>query len=448
VKMPRSLIVKTAGRLGLWGYLFFLSIAFMGDGMKSSFKEPLKAYLHEHAADFTELVSFVIGVLGTSLVQSSSTVTSIAVTLSQDGVVPLLIAIGIVHGANLGTSVTSSLVAFVAETRPLTGQPMRDLYTLLFSPRLPGFRRAVQTAVVHGLFNAIMVTGILLAFELPFGLIHSLSQWTAERIGGALAGSGHVLDVLDYLSPDTYAKPVSRGLLHLGLPGGLLVLLGFVLLFQALKGFSTTMKSALMHDVVGDGELPDVEALGRKLLGHTPMDTFLRGLILTILVQSSSATTSMVVPLAAMGFFSLRQVFPFIMGANIGTTTTALLAASTAVGQPGFEAGLTIALSHFYLNTIAVILVATVPGLQHSIIGTTSWLASMAERVPAALLGYLFAMSVGVPALIFFTPDIVARVVLSAVVGLMVFGPHIFRAPRRLGAEAVVDVPSDDARAA
>ena len=105
----------TFGRMALFAGLFFLSIDLMGGGMKESFKAPLKAYLNEHASDFNPLVSFVIGILGTSLVQSSSTVTSMAVVLAEDGIVPLVIAIGIVHGANLGTSVTSSIVAFFAD---------------------------------------------------------------------------------------------------------------------------------------------------------------------------------------------------------------------------------------------------------------------------------------------------------------------------------------------
>jgi len=409
-----------------WAYVFFLSIAFMGAGMKASFKAPLKAYLHDHAADFTELVSFVIGVIGTSLVQSSSTVTSMAVVLTQEEIVPLIIAIGIVHGANLGTSVTSSLVAFAAETRQFTGNIFKDAWALLFARRNPGFRRAVGTAVVHGLFNAVLVTGILLAFELPFGLIHNLSEWTAGSIGGALAGGGNMMEVLTWVSPGTYTKPVAKAMMHAGAPGWVMVVLGFVALFVALKGFSATMRTALNLDNDDPTDDIDVEAIGVKLLGSHPLDTFMRGLILTILVQSSSATTSMVVPLAAMGFFSLRQIFPFILGANIGTTTTALLAASTAVGQPGFEAGLTIALSHFYLNSFAVLLVVVVPGLQDSVLACTEWLSDAAVKVPAVLLGYLVAMSVALPVLVFFSPDIVSRVVLGSIVAVMLIAPHVY----------------------
>ena len=129
---------RVAGALLFWAWLFFFSITSMSGGMKHSFKDPLRGYIDANASDFTELVSFVIGIIGTSLVQSSSTVTSIVVDFVGEGAIPLLIGIGIVHGANLGTSVTSSIVAFFSETRPLTGNPLKDLRALLFEPRQPG----------------------------------------------------------------------------------------------------------------------------------------------------------------------------------------------------------------------------------------------------------------------------------------------------------------------
>lgn len=432
--------VKHLPRLVAFAFLFFLSIDMMGEGMKASFRDTLRVWLHDNAASFTELVSFVIGVLGASLVQSSSTVTAMAVVLASEGIVPLLIAVGIVHGANLGTSVTSSLVAFAAETHKLTGRPLQDLRTLLFERRLPGFHRAVSTAVVHGMFNAILVTAILLVLELPFGLIHRISDFTATAIDGRLAAGGALMSVLEVISPSYYTGPIVDGLLAVGLPGWALVLAGFGLLFACLKGFSTSMRALLL----AGREDADPRELGAKLLGNHPADTFARGLLLTILVQSSSATTSMVVPLAAMGLFSVKRIFPFIMGANIGTTMTALLAAAAQVGTPGFHNGLTIALSHFYLNTLAVVLVVVVPGLTTSVLGCTEYLADRAEERPVALLGYLFALSLGMPLLVYFAPAQVAWVLLTATVLTMLVGPH-FYLRRKRAAEAAAAAQAEAA---
>lgn len=402
-------------------YGFFLSISFMGGGMKSSFKKPLTHYLEEHASDFTELVSFVIGIIGTSFVQSSSTVTSIAVTLAADGLVPMIIAVGIVHGANLGTSVTSSLVAFAAEARPLTGHPGRDLRNLLFAERLPGFHRAVATAVVHGMFNAILVTMIVLFLEIPFGFIHHSAEWLAGLMNESVQSSAAVVDALKIITPGAWTKPVTKILLHY-VPGWSLVIAGFVLLFGCLKAFSSRMRHVLLVGTDPD----DVEAMGETLLGRHPADTFVRGLVLTMLVQSSSATTSMVVPLAGMGFFSVRQIFPFVMGANIGTTVTALMAATSAFGTPGFHLGMTIALSHFLLNTVAVVLVWVVPGLYTSVLGSTEWLADQSAKVPAVLLGYLFMLAVVVPVGVYLLPNAVSWVALAAILLVMLVGPHVY----------------------
>lgn len=421
-----SRYLRNGPLLVLFAFLFFLSIEMMGDGMKASFKDALKSYLDANAADFTELVSFAIGVLGTSLVQSSSTVTSMAVVLAAEGIVPLIIAVGIVHGANLGTSVTSSLVALVAETRPLTGHPIRDLKTLLFDKRLPGFHRAVSTAVVHGMFNLVMVTTILLAFEMPFGLVHALSDATATAIDTRLAAGGALVSALEVLSPSFYADPIVRVMLGV-LPGWLVVVAGFFLLFYCLKGFAKAMRRLLLTD----DERQDPNALGRRLLGTHPLDTFVRGLVFTILVQSSSATTSLVVPLAAMGLFSLRQIFPFIMGANVGTTMTALLVAASQVGSAGFHDSMTIAFCHFYLNLLAVILVAAIPGLSTSVLGSTEFLADRAEERPVALVGYLAALSVAMPAIIYFTPTAVAWGVLATTMVVMLVGPHLYLRRKR-----------------
>lgn len=410
-------------RLALFAWLFFLSIEAMGGGMKASFKEPLKAYLHEHAAEFTELMSFVIGILGTSLVQSSSTVTSMSVVMTQEGIVPLLIAIGIVHGANLGTSVTSSLVAFAAETRALPRNPIAALRVLLFAPRLPGFRRAVSTAVVHGMFNAVLVTLILLTLELPFGVVRELSAVSAAWVGASLAGSDQLLHALEWVAPKTWTAPVVDGALALGVPGWAIVIAGFGLLFAALRGFARTMSMVVLNGT----SRTDLAALGERLVGRHPLDTFARGLFLTILVQSSSATTSMVVPLAAMGLFNVRRILPFILGANIGTTTTALLAAASAVGQPGFEAGLTIALSHFYLNTLAVLLVVAFPWLRESVLGATEWLAGAAERSPAALLGYLCTLAFVIPVAVYALPNAVAIALVAATLAALLVAPHLRR---------------------
>ncbi len=74
------------------------------------------------------------------------------------------------------------------------------------------------------------------------------------------------------------------------------------------------------------------------------------GMIITALVQSSSVTTSLAVPLAGAGLVTLSQIFPFTLGANVGTTITAFLAA-LSLGQP---IGLAVALAHLLFNILGI----------------------------------------------------------------------------------------------
>jgi len=403
----------------VFGYLFFLAIDSIGTGMKESFKDPVKHFIADNASTFTELVSFVIGILGTALIQSSSSVTSMCVKFVEEGVLPLTLAAGIVHGANLGTSVTSSIVAFASETRASTGNLLKDLYALLFEPRAEGFERAVGTAVVHDMFNIVMVTTILLAAELPFAFVLDSSVWAATQLESMTTSVDGLKDVLAWVKPSTYTKPVIGVGLDLGLAGAVVALLGLPLLFFALRQFVGEMKAILLEGI----DLEDGHQVGEKLLGSSDLRTFLTGLAITILVQSSSATTSLVVPLAALGLFGVRRIFPFILGANIGTTTTAVITATGAIGAPGFHDSMTIAVSHLWLNTFAVLLAVVVPGLRDRIIGAASWLARHSAKTPAWLLVYLFVLIFFVPVVVFVTPSWVATLVLGSAMALLLVQP-------------------------
>ena len=77
---------------------------------------------------------------------------------------------------------------------------------------------------------------------------------------------------------------------------------------------------------------------------------FIFGIALTAFVQSSSVTTSLVVPMAAVGLLTINKIYPYILGANIGTTITAFLA-SLATGSP---VALTVAMAHLIYNFFGI----------------------------------------------------------------------------------------------
>jgi sodium-dependent phosphate cotransporter len=106
---------------------------------------------------------------------------------------------------------------------------------------------------------------------------------------------------------------------------------------------------------------------------------FVVGLVLTAVIQSSSVTTSLVVPLAGAGLLNVRQILPYTLGAAIGTTVTALLAsmATSADTAAQAQAGLALAFAHMLFNVFGSVIwypFRAVP------IGVATWFGGLAAR--------------------------------------------------------------------
>ena len=109
-------------------------------------------------------------------------------------------------------------------------------------------------------------------------------------------------------------------------------------------------------------------------------------------------TTSLMIPLAGGGVFNTRQLYPFTLGANIGTTITALLAA-TAISGTGAQLALTIALVHVLFNLFAVVLIYGVPFLRELPIKAAETLARVGSENKLLALGYVGGLFFALPAL-------------------------------------------------
>ena len=110
-----------------------------------------------------------------------------------------------------------------------------------------------------------------------------------------------------------------------------------ILMFVALRYIVKVLKSMV---------LSRVERFFQRFIFRTPVLGFLLGIMLTLAVQSSSITTSLVVPLVGAGVISLDQIYSYLLGANIGTTVTAFLA-SFATGSPD---AIRVAFAHLLFN--------------------------------------------------------------------------------------------------
>lgn len=130
-------------------------------------------------------------------------------------------------------------------------------------------------------------------------------------------------------------------------------------------------------------------------VGRGPVSGMCSGAIITLLVQSSSTTTALIVPLAGTGVFNLRQVYPFTLGTNVGTCITALLAA-TAISGPTAVLAMQIALVHLMFNLVGILTIYGLPFLRGIPPSIATGLAELAQKnklyVVAYILGVFFVL--------------------------------------------------------
>lgn len=348
--------------------LFFTSIELMGDSFNLMGQAFARTLLDTTSNPF---VGLFVGILATSLVQSSSTVTSLTVSIVAGGGLSIAGAIPIVMGANIGTSVTNTIVSLGAITRK------------------EEFRRAMGGATVHDFFN-ILTVAVLFPLELTTGLISR----SASALTGVMAGVGGT----NLLSPvKGITEPVSRLIIGWTQSSGPIVLtIGLVLLFISLRLLIKLLKTL----VVGRSEI----LLNRYLFG-TPTVSLLFGLVLTVLVQSSSITTAFVVPLVAAGLVSVAQVYPFVLGANLGTTMTAILGAMllASTGTPAGNAALTVAFAHLCINFYGFLLFFPIKRLRLVPIYLANRLADIAGRNRAYAIIYVLMVFFIIPLIMIFS---------------------------------------------
>jgi sodium-dependent phosphate cotransporter len=342
-------------------YLFFIGLDLMGLSFKLFGKGIAERLL---AGTANPVVGLFIGILATSLVQSSSTTTSMTVALVAAGGISLEGAIPIVMGANIGTSVTNTLVSLGHVTR-------RE-----------EFRRAFAGATVHDFFN-LMTVAILFPLELAFGYLAR----TARVIEQVLEGSGGI----ELFNPlKAIVRPVAHGISELlGSSGWLTLFAGIALLILALK---------LLVDLLRSLVATRAEKLLDRNYLRSPLAAMGAGMAITVMVQSSSITTSVMVPLVAAGVITLERLFPFTIGANLGTTVTAMLAA-LATGSP---TAVSVAIAHVLFNVTGAAFLYPIPLVRKIPLMLARALSELASRHRWLAALYVLVAFFGVPLLLLF----------------------------------------------
>jgi sodium-dependent phosphate cotransporter len=295
-------------------YVFLLSIDLFGAAFRLFGKDLAEKLITSTSNPF---VGLLIGLLATSVIQSSSTTTSILVALVGAGAISVENAVPIVMGANIGTTITNVFVS------------------LAHIGRKAEFEKAFAGAVVHDFFNLLAVL-IFFPLQLSTRFLSIGATFMAnqfQNVGG-----------LHFASPiKVIVQPAEHLVVQLcGQMPIVIILVALLLLFLALRYLVIILKSLF---------LTRMEAFFDRYIFKTTLRSLLFGLILTVLVQSSSVTTSLVVPLLAADVLKLRQIYPYTLGANVGTTITAILAA-LATEQ---VAAVTVAFAHLLFNISGVI---------------------------------------------------------------------------------------------
>jgi sodium-dependent phosphate cotransporter len=367
-----SPLVRIALVIGLL-FIFLLGVNGLGDAFKSLGQNALDSFF---AATENPFMSLMVGILATTLVQSSSVTTALIVALVAAPVDPLPIAnaVPMVMGANIGTTVTNTIVA------------------LAHMGRRDEFYRAFSVATCHDFFN-YMAVAILLPFEMLTGYLQktataltrfltgfSGAEYDSPIKGALKAAQRPIKHTIDLLVASETAQAIVLILLS-----GLMIYFALILLVKVMR--------TVMHS--------RVEGMVSRGLSRTPLVAIMVGIVATVMVQSSSITTALLVPLAGAGLLTLAQAFPITLGANLGTTVTALLAA-TAVTGPNAKAGITIALVHFLFNLTAITLIYPVPKIREIPLNGARRMAAIAVRSKKWALLYVVVLFYGLPALFAF----------------------------------------------
>ena len=423
--MPASSRAWIAGTGKLLAFLAALDVFFVAIKLLGAFKSLGSGYGEILMQDLAQnpFVGLFIGILVTSVIQSSSTTTSLTVGLVAAGVFgddpgkALTMAIPIIMGANIGTSVTNIIVSMghVGNRNE--------------------FQRAYGAAVVHDVFNWLAVL-VLLPLQVATNFLGHASLWLAEALehAGGLRFTSPIKLLVDpqvhvitewfehsdslvlftvvmflafavFQAATFLARRVSHEkrtvaislVMSAGVAGiatfiaqfgdyvfhhtTATFLSGMALLFGALWAVVKIMRSVV---------LDRVQRFFNDHIFKTALRAFVLGMIVTALVQSSSVTTSLIVPLAGAGLLTLVQVFPYTLGANIGTTITALLAALST----GQVVGVAAALSHLLFNICGI-------ALLYPVRAAPLWLARQLARSamvnPAIPVGIILGLHLGLP---------------------------------------------------
>src|SRR5258706_6522246 len=307
--------------IGLLVFLFSLDL--MISSLQQLGSEVNDTILLATSNPFTGLF---IGLLVTAMIQSSSTTTSLTVAFVASGSLTLEGAVPIIMGANIGTTITSTIVS------------------LSFINHKKEFRRAVAAGTYHGFFK-IITTLILFPLEYNFHFLSGLAQFLATNFfhePRGVTGNFKMLGQGLGWPVSFLTEKIGNGYLIAGI--SVLMLFGSILFFRK-----------VISNAMGLGS----QGKFRQFFFKNPYKSFGWGLLTTAVFLSSTITNSLLVALVGKKNIKLMQAGAFILGGNIGNTITAFFASTFNSNAP-----ISLVLTPFLFNFIGVLFFFRTPYLK------------------------------------------------------------------------------------
>jgi solute carrier family 34 (sodium-dependent phosphate cotransporter) len=318
------------------------------------------------------VVALFMGLLMTAIIQSSSVTTSLVVGLVSAGTISVANAVPIVMGANIGTTITNILVSIghIGNKRE--------------------FRRAFAGATMHDFFNLIAVA-VFFPLELATGFLSKSAEKVAALFYGtqtSLTYHSPIKSAAKFLTKLTENILLKSLHLHEKVTGIILLVLAFVLIFVSLYFIVKIMRSIMIKKI---------ERMLNRFLNKSAFIGISIGIVITVLVQSSSITTSLLVPLMGTGLLTMEAAFPITLGANVGTTVTAILASLA-----GNMAGLTIAFVHLLFNISGIVMVYPIRRIRRIPLYWSAILAKKATENKKVIIYFVLGIFFALPLIVIF----------------------------------------------
>ena len=312
------------------------------------------------------LAGLFVGVLATVLVQSSSVTTSTIVGLVGTGLVSVEHAVPMIMGANIGTTVTNTIVS------------------LAHMRQSEEFKRAFTAATMHDFFN-LMAVAVLLPLEVATGVLSNTAKAITDAVAGDIGGGKFNSPIKGAVSWGADQVESLFGWIdNEKVAAVIFLIVGISLIFVTLTFITKNMRVLVAARI---------ERSLNAALAKSGTVGIIVGMLVTIAVQSSSITTSILIPLVASGILLVRNAYPITLGANIGTTVTALIAA-LGIGEID---GLTIAVTHTVFNTVGILLIYPWQKIRYIPVTLAEMLADVALRRKSVALGYTLVAFVLIP---------------------------------------------------